>query len=575
MELQQTQQLLQRSWQRSRDYGLVAQERVTPYQVSASQFKQRQQRHQLLLDCLQKNLTLFEQLQQGRRCRLLFADSEGTILLSQGDPYFGNKAQQLALANGARWHEQDMGTNAIGTALLEQQAVTILGNQHFLTANQGISCSASPVLAPSGELLGVIDISSEVGEHHQDMLLTARLMALAVENALVVNQTHTHWIVNLADDASSLQQPWAGIIALDADGRLLGANRSARQWLPSLTLPDLIAQLTQGELTPVAHGVALLSRRPSIKTSSTLARKTSSAPCPREATALKLMARQIPLFIHGETGTGKDYLVRRLHQQSQRATQPLIPVNCGALPSELIEAELFGYQAGAFTGGHKHGRVGYIRAAHQGVLFLDEVGELPLSAQTRLLRVLEEKAVTPLGSHQAQAVDFQLLAASHQDLKALVAAGEFRQDLYFRLNGFTLSLPPLRTFSESDFHLLVSRLVAELAISEGVTDIALATGLISALRAYAWPGNIRQLKQQLAVAVVLADGSPLELAHFPELNTIAAPPFTQHSSLQSHTDELLLSTLSAHDGNISATARQLNISRTTVYNRLNKISSSA
>lgn len=574
MELQQTQQLLQRSWQRSQDYGLVAQEKVAPYQVSASQFKQRQQRHHLLLGCLQQNLSLFEQLQQGRRCRLLFADTEGTILLSQGDPYFGNKAQQLALANGARWHEQHMGTNAIGTALSEQQAVTILGNQHFLTANQGISCSASPVLAPSGELLGVIDISSEVGEHHQDMLLTARLMALAVENALVVNQAHTHWILNLADDAGSLQQPWAGIIALDADGRLLGANRSARQWLPSLTLPDLIGQLTQGELTPVAHGVALLSQRPSIKTSSTLPRKISTAPCPREATALKLMARQIPLLIHGETGTGKDYLVRRLHQQSQRATQPLIPVNCGALPSELIEAELFGYQAGAFTGGHKQGRVGYIRAAHQGVLFLDEVGELPLSAQTRLLRVLEEKAVTPLGSHQAQAVDFQLLAASHQDLTALVAKGEFRQDLYFRLNGFTLSLPPLRTFSECDFQQLVSRLLAELAISEGVTNIALAAGLISALRAYAWPGNIRQLKQQLAVAVVLADGRPLEQAHFPELTT-STTSFKQHSSLQSHSDELLLSTLSAHQGNISATARQLNISRTTVYNRLNKISSSA
>lgn len=570
MELQQTQQLLKRSWQRSQDYGLVAQEKVVPYQVSASQFKQQQQRHRLLLDCLEQNLSLFEQLQQGRRCRLLFADAEGTILLSKGDPYFGNKAQQLALAKGARWHEQHMGTNAIGTALSEQQAITILGSQHFLTANQGISCSASPVLAPCGELLGVIDISSEVGEHHQDMLLTARLLALAVENALVVTQAHTHWILNLACDAGSLQQPWAGIIALDADGRLLGANRSARQWLPSLALPHLLSQLKQGELTPVAHGVALLSRQPKTKAPSTSSIQPSPAHCPREVTALKLMARQIPLFIYGETGTGKDYLVRRLHQQSQRANQTLIPVNCGALPSELIEAELFGYQAGAFTGGHKEGRVGYIRAAHQGILFLDEVGELPLSAQTRLLRVLEEKAVTPLGCHQAQAVDFQLLAASHQDLKALVAAGEFRQDLYFRLNGFTLSLPPLRTYSEADFQKLVARLLEELAVSEDVSNIALTTGLISTLHAYPWPGNIRQLKQQLAVAVVLADGQPLALTHFPELNTVVAP-LEKKSDFQSHTDELLLTTLSAHDGNISATARQLNISRTTVYNRLNKL----
>ncbi|MDX1268965.1 MAG: sigma-54-dependent Fis family transcriptional regulator, partial [Oceanisphaera sp.] len=144
--------LLERSWQRSRDYGLSQHSRVDRLCLLRPDLQQRKQQHAQLLRYLNSSLPLFEQLQQGRRCRLLFADAEGTILFSAGDPYFGNKAQKMALANGASWHEQSMGTNAIGTALSEQKEICILGQQHFLAANHGISCSASPVLSPNGEL---------------------------------------------------------------------------------------------------------------------------------------------------------------------------------------------------------------------------------------------------------------------------------------------------------------------------------------------------------------------------------------------------------------------------------------
>ncbi|WP_245748937.1 sigma-54-dependent Fis family transcriptional regulator [Oceanisphaera psychrotolerans] len=353
--LHQTQDrhLLERSWQRSRDYGLIRHSHFAPLCLSQQDFQQKQQQHARLLRYLNASLPLFEQLQQGRRCRLLFADAEGTILFSAGDPYFGNKAQKMALASGASWHEQNMGTNAIGTALNEQKEVSILGQQHFLAANHGISCSASPIVSPSGELLGVIDISSEMGEHCQDMLLTARLMALSVENALVMNQQDTHWILNLAPDAGSLQQPWSGIIALREDGELLGANRSARNWLKELDIPNLLNGLKQGELTPLGQGMALLSRQKVPRPPAAVPADTTRSKS--ESTALKLMARQIPLLIQGETGTGKDHLVRRLHQGCSRSSGPLVAVNCGALPAELLEAELFGYQPGAFTGGSKQG----------------------------------------------------------------------------------------------------------------------------------------------------------------------------------------------------------------------------
>lgn len=574
---EQESQLLMRSWQRSHDYGLSQHSHHAPELLDQTALHHAQQHHASLLHHLNTHLPLFEQLQQGRRCRLLFADAQGTILLSAGDPYFGNKAQKIALASGASWHEQHMGTNAIGTALKEQAEVSVLGQQHFLATNQKISCSACPVLSPNGDMLGVIDISSEIGEHCQDMPLTARLMALALENALVINQAHTHWILNLAPDAGSLQQPWSGIVALRENGQVLGANRSARQWLTDLDIPTMIHGLQQGELTPVKQGIVLLSRQPTMdkrrhsQTTASTALLTETALTANEHRALKLMNHHIPLLIQGETGTGKDHLVRCLHQAGNRASGPLIAVNCGALPCELLEAELFGYVAGAFTGGSKQGRPGYIRAADKGVLFLDEIGELPLAAQTRLLRVLQEKTVTPLGCHQPQAVDFQLVAASHQDIAAMVEQGTFRQDLYFRINGYALTLPPLRAYSEAEFTALLQQLLQKLAASHALfSPTTLSDEVISALRAYHWPGNIRQFKQQLEVAIILAEGHAIDLTHFSAL-----PPLTEQTTkpkdLKSVTDQLIIDTLAQCGGNMSATARQLNMSRTTVYARLKAI----
>ncbi|WMC11851.1 sigma-54-dependent Fis family transcriptional regulator [Oceanimonas pelagia] len=550
-------ELLIRSWQRSQTFGLQRHHTADPCCLSPAELRRRQQRHRHLLSLLQKAMPLFEQWQQGRHCRLLFADAEGTILLSTGDSRFGDRARRLALATGARWHEQTMGTNAIGTALLEQQEVSVLGEQHYMHANGTISCSASPVFSPAGELLGVIDISSEAGEHSTDMLLTARLMALTMENALVSEQQDACWLVSLASDAAGLQQPWSALIALREDGRLLGANRRARQWLPRLDPAALLRQLRQGELTPWGEGMALLSRKPAP------ARPRPQADHSPEAAALKLLNHGVPLLLQGETGTGKDHRVRRLHRQSRRAQGPLVAVNCGALPAELIEAELFGHAPGAFTGSHKAGRTGYVRAAHRGILFLDEIGELPLAAQTRLLRVLQEKTVVPLGCHEPEPVDFCVIAASHKNLATMVAEGRFREDLYFRLNGYTLTLPPLREYTRPAFEQLVEQLLNELHGEH----CRLAPGLMARLYACPWPGNIRQLRQVLEVAGILADGGMIELHHLPGLPTPGeAKPAVQ--DLKTTTEQRIRQVLAECDGNVSEAARRLGISRTTLYARL-------
>ncbi|WP_421160011.1 sigma-54-dependent Fis family transcriptional regulator, partial [Aeromonas dhakensis] len=282
---------------------------------------------------------------------------------------------------------------------------------------------------------------------------------------------------------------------------------------------------------------------------------------------LKMLERGISLLIEGETGSGKEHLVRELHGQSSRRAQPLVCVNCGALPAELVEAELFGYVGGAFSGARSQGSQGYLRAAHGGILMLDEIGELPLSAQTRLLRVLQERAVTPVGSHKPEVVDFWLVSASHRDLAAMVAAGTFREDLYYRICGWRQQLAPLRDWPACERQALVRRLLAEMDPALHLTDEAERH-----LLAHPLPGNVRQLKQALEVACVLAEGQGwIELAHLHLPTVVVAPVVTTAlagSTLREQNRQRVQQTLTECGGNVSEAARRLGISRTTLYRAL-------
>ncbi|MFN3304362.1 MAG: sigma-54-dependent Fis family transcriptional regulator, partial [Roseateles sp.] len=283
----------------------------------------------------------------------------------------------------------------------------------------------------------------------------------------------------------------------------------------------------------------------------------------------------IPLLITGETGTGKDVLARALHASSARRAQPFVAVNCAALPETLIEAELFGYRPGAYTGASRHGAPGRIREAHGGTLFLDEIGDMPLALQARLLRVLEAREVTPLGGGAAVAVDFRLICASHRRLADEVAAGRFREDLYYRLNGLTLALPPLR--ARTDLAALVERLLqAEAPERElRVDDEAMAL-----LCRFRWPGNVRQLANVLRTAVAMLDDGECivtrrQLAE--DLNEAQGSVSAQidassNADLRQLADTRIRETLAAVDGNVSEAARRLGVSRNTLYRRLRRAS---
>ncbi|WP_429158674.1 sigma-54-dependent Fis family transcriptional regulator [Aeromonas media] len=539
---------IQRSWQRCLHQGLLRQQSAELDLLPQGELSARQEQHRTLITCFQRFvLPLFAQLLAGRPCRLLLCDGEGAILAASGDDGFARHAERIFLRSGARWGEASKGTNAIGTALAEQSEVQVLGAQHFFAQHSFLSCSACPLLGPDGQLLGVLDISTDAAHHDGDMLGTVRLLAMTLENALLARQPG--WLVDL--DPQSL---WSARLLLGEGGELLGANRAGRLWLGQHPFDGK-------QLLRDRRGLRLVPDPVVIQTG------TQSLPATPPATAgvpLKMLERGISLLIEGETGSGKEHLVRVLHRGSSRQGKPLVCVNCGALPADLVEAELFGYVGGAFSGARSQGSQGYLRAAHGGILMLDEIGELPLPAQTRLLRVLQERTVTPVGSHRPEPVDFWLVSASHRDLAAMVQGGGFREDLYYRICGWRQQLAPLRAWPQGERLGLIRRLLDEMDPALQLTPQA-----EQQLLAHPLPGNVRQLKQALEVACVLAEGQgwidPAHL-HLPEVAAMPAPRGA--TTLREQSRLRVQQTLTECGGNVSEAARRLGISRTTLYRAL-------
>ena len=298
-----------------------------------------------------------------------------------------------------------------------------------------------------------------------------------------------------------------------------------------------------------------------------------------------MVAKPIAVLIQGESGVGKEVFARALHASGPRHAAPFLAINCAAIPEHLIESELFGHVAGAFTGARKEGSLGRLREAHGGTLFLDEIGDMPLPLQTRLLRVLQDRSVTPVGAGHAVPVDFCLISATHCQLLQAAEQGRFRHDLYYRLNGLTVQLPALR--ERTDFAALTEQLLADLATEQGLPHpVQVAPDLLQRLAAHPWPGNLRQLASVLRTAcAMLADGDDtLAWDHLPDdiaqalegagadpaavaapaVRGAAVPP----QSLQQLSHHAIDQALQHARGNVSQAARQLGISRQTLYRKL-------
>ncbi|NVC62689.1 sigma-54-dependent Fis family transcriptional regulator [Vibrio sp. 05-20-BW147] len=569
---------LNSSWDRSEQAGLKQRRRPEDVRLTPAMLKDRQQQHHGLIEAVtQLALPLFNQLFAHTDSRLILTDNQGVIIGSWGQPKFREKLTEIALSSGACWQERLKGTNAIGTALVEAKPVSVIGDEHFIQHHRFISCSASPLFDHTGTLIGILDITSEQQQHDFSTQVLVQNMVQLVENQLLNQIPDGHFRVDLACEKSLLNSGWQGILIADESGQILAHNQVAGQLLAQEIVigRSLEAILNQNKTTPtlVFETKTLIRqqrRSRTISPSNDLHFGDSQVEhCWQQAN--RVIDKDIRLLILGETGVGKNEFVKALHKNSQRKQGPLVAVNCGALPKDLIESELFGYAAGAFTGANSKGYQGKIRQADKGILFLDEIADLPLEAQSRLLHVLQDNTVLPIGSNQSVQVDTQIIAATHKDLDQLVQTGQFRQDLYYRLNGLVIELP--RLAKRCDKQALIEHIHRRYSEPEQ----QLCPHLMTLLLAYDWPGNLRELDSMLKVAALMAQGEHLlTFGHIPphlanKLGQIPALTATEEQhvkNIRSTVEESLVNTYQATQGNISKTSRLLGISRNTIYRKL-------
>ncbi|MBH1978508.1 sigma-54-dependent Fis family transcriptional regulator [Simplicispira sp. 110] len=618
---------LSRSWLRSWNAGLQPCGRTpgVPHASAAQLARALEIQRELVAHARPVMEFLFDQTRDSDSMVVL-AGTDGMLLHASGDPQFVDRAERVALRPGATWHEQYRGTNAIGTALTDDRALVVHADEHFLERNGFLTCAAAPIHAPDGHLLGALDVSGDYRGYHRHTLGLVRSAARMIEHRLFETRHDLRqWAglrLRLHAQPEGLGTMTEGLLAVRGDGVLVGASVSALDLL-GLVWQDLgqvrldavlvepldqlfdwcqrsvhiprVVHTTSGESVwlraetgrSLQYTRGAQSQLPEAgqRKDALAALDTGDAVMQAAiARARKVMDKPIPLLLQGESGVGKEMFARAVHDSGTRCTKAFVAVNCSALPENLIEAELFGYQGGAFTGARREGTPGRVREAHGGTLFLDEIGDMPLSLQARLLRVLQEREVVPLGGGKPVPVDFSLVCATHRQLPLEMQAGRFREDLYYRINGLTLQLPALRERSDFD-HLLetqLSRLVPD-------RPIAVAAGLRDNLRRYPWPGNVRQLANALRTACALLEEheSIIDWHHLSDDLAlalglgVAAPDQAgaagseavdvRLAKLQSISRQAIAQTVAACAGNLSEAARVLGVSRNTVYRRLREV----
>lgn len=536
-------------------------------------------------------------------------DENGKMIYLKGEPEIMRKVEKMNFYPGMDWSEEAAGTNAIGTSIVSKKPIQVFSAEHFCEGFHPMTCSSSPIFHPyTKDVIGAIDFTGLWPSTQPHTLGLAVSLAQMIEQQLT-NMYHTHYL-QLEEYYQTCSSKWKDFsvlvvsnqsVLINGEAELLKAldlkkersyenHKKVKRFLKN---PDTFTEKTEKfrfiELHPIVKNMkeigyaALFS---STEHSSPILSSQAKVPYiigeSREMKFILQKCRQVasvdtPVLITGETGTGKELIAQFIHESSNRKEKPFIAINCGAIQKELIGSELFGYESGTFTGGKKEGKKGKFEEANGGTIFLDEIGEMPIDLQVHLLRVLQEKEVTRLGSAKPVKIDVKVIAATHRNLEDLIQEGRFRQDLFFRLNVIAFSLPPLRARKEdilpiSDYYL--KRFAEKYQKRQ---KPYLSAEMKTFFLSYPWPGNIRELRNVIEHAVIFSDEAELEKSCLPQYLTEQATR-SSHPAQGSHSlsireqveKEQIQTLLIKRKGNISAVAKELKVARSTLYRKLKK-----
>jgi len=614
------------SWQRSLQSGVNPSANLAPFAVHGDAVEALRWRHRELLAASDRLFAATADLFADSHSILLLTNQDGVVLKAAGDLRTLTAGEKIHLTTGGDWREGMAGTNGIGTALATGEPTYIHGSEHFCEGIKSWSCAAAPICEPgTGAIIGVLDISGPPSTYQINNLTLAITAARQIEMVLA-EQSARQQMRLLAFCLQRLSSSdAAGMIAIDRRGRLvhttgrvplpvgigerfpgMDENSAVEDWARHLPQglraewfnPVVVEGSTIGAMLvvpamrsrPAANRIAERSGTVGNAVGSGVGSDAGSEADPQrncfaqilgQSAAMlaavnrgrQLARRRVPVLIEGETGVGKELFARAIHGE-ERGGGAFVAYNCGAASKELIGSELFGHVRGAFTGATAEGRPGRFELAHGGTLCLDEIGELPLELQPVLLRALEEGVVYRLGDTQPRRVDVRLLAMTNRNLHDEVKSGRFRGDLYYRISVTRMRIPPLRE-RDIDIDLLVEHFNRRLAQRHAVPLRRLNAEVMAVLRAYSWPGNVREMRNIIENLLLTSREEEVALDELPaelldETGTVATaePVPLQSTSLEETERAAIARAVHGAHGNLAQAARSLGVSRSTLYRKL-------
>ncbi len=621
------------SWHRCQAFGVDPEDGVSHQLLSDDEIYLLLGRHKAYLDIVRHFMKRLYEFVKGSGFIVMLADERGYVMENLGDSATLELAARVNLIKGACWTEEEGGTNGIGTALALKKPFQVSGREHFCRKLHTWTCSAAPFFAESGELIGALQMSGPASETHQHTLgmVVAAVEAISYQirvrsrnsDLSVLNDRLNNIFQTMSDGAIIIDQAGAitqinpvakkflgaGILGRSID-ELIGADTALLKFIQAgrtykdqeiileTSYGDIHALVTVkpvsnefGELTggviffnPINKMKKLVNRFGGAQATFSFSDLVGRHETFKKALRLaeRAAGNTSHVLLQGESGTGKELLAQAIHNRSLRRKGPFLALNCASLPRDLIASELFGYASGAFTGANPKGRPGKFEMAAGGTLFLDEIGDMPLDQQASLLRVLQDKQITRLGSDRVISVDVRVICATNRDLREEVAKGNFRKDLYYRLNVILIQVPALRERGDDVlflFDYFLQKIAGKLNLAVSQVDSAVR----DCLRAYSWPGNVRELENVVEKMLNLAEAGRISIAHLPaeilaHVGSVAAVPAPAGASdnpdknykqmLGESERRILLDLLQDHHGNVSRIARAMGVSRNTIYRKM-------